>query len=90
MPDKTRHLKMVVACHDSNGCPTFVPLKAKATDEDVLFGDHYWTAKDWVTDNGYEEPLVCFDEQDCNAQQVPLLDSFDWDEAPIVDVRKRL
>lgn len=82
-------IKLVVACHDANGCPTFVHLKVSVTEEDFEFGDHYWTAKDWLTDNGYEEPLVCFDETDCSGQQVPLLDSFDWDEAPIIEVRHR-
>lgn len=77
--------KIVVAGTNSNGQPDFYFVIVLASDDDVVHGRHYEAAQMAAVNNDYEEPFVCFDEQD--STYFPWLHAhFAWESASVVPV----
>lgn len=57
-------IKCVVACHSSSGTPELIPTIVECNVEEYHNGDHYEMAKIYAKEQGYEFPMVVFDECD--------------------------
>ena len=68
--------KVIVLCTNAEGAPEFHSCTPEVTQEQYDNGEHYDLAKENAEDNGYEEPMVAFDENDPAAKQ--LLKLADW------------
>lgn len=66
----TKHVKVVVLCINSNGAPEFHTCTPEVTPEQYQNGDHYDLAKENAAHNGYDEPMIAFDEKDAAARQL--------------------
>ena len=66
----TKHVKVVVLCINSAGEPEFHTCTPEVTPEQYDNGEHYAMAKENAADNGFEEPMVAFDEKDGAARQL--------------------
>jgi hypothetical protein len=51
----------------TNACgePDFSLMRIKASKRDIIAGAHYDLARDQLAEDGYDEPYVLFDENDC-------------------------
>ena len=72
----TKHVKVVVLCTNAAGEPEFHTCTPEVTQEQYDTGDHYDLAKENAADNGFEEPMVAFDQNDGAARQ--LVDLQNW------------
>lgn len=62
--------KVFVLCINSEGAPEFHTCTPAVTQEQMAQGEHYALAKENAADNGYEEPMIAFDENDTAAKQL--------------------
>lgn len=62
--------KVIVLCINSEGAPEFHTCTPAVTQEQMEQGRHYELAKENAADNGYEEPMMAFDENDPAAKQL--------------------
>lgn len=62
--------KVVVLCTNSEGAPEFHTCAPKVTKAELEAGRHYNLAMKDASDNGYDEPMVAFDETDPAAKQM--------------------
>lgn len=72
---------VVVAATNASGESDFFFCKVNCTEADYGVGRHYEIAKDAAKDNGYEGPMVAFDELDSPAKE--LFKMFEWDSASL-------
>lgn len=70
MSPDTFPIKMVVLATNSEGSPEFHTCSVEVTQEQYDNGDHYDLAKENADFNGYEEPMIAFDERDVAARQL--------------------
>ena len=59
---KKRSIAVVTACSNANGAPDFGLTVVRATTEEIAEGIHYDLAAAELLENGYETPLLHFDE----------------------------
>jgi len=74
-------IKCVVACRNAEGASDFYFCKVECSEEQYDVGDHYELAEDWAREEGYEGPMVVFDENDGPDF---LFDHFVWESASVV------
>lgn len=74
-------IKCVVAAHNAGGTPDFYVCRVECTDNGYAEGGHYVAAGRAAASEGYEDPMVIFDERDGSKF---LFEHFNWDKAPIV------
>jgi hypothetical protein len=74
-------IKCVVACRNAEGSSDFYFCKVECSQEEYDYGDHYDKAEDAARDDGYEGPMVAFDENDGPDF---LFDNFVWESASVV------
>jgi hypothetical protein len=58
-------IRVIAACTNASGQPDFAFVNVECTARRIEGGFHYDMARDQLEDEGYEEPFVLFDEQDC-------------------------
>lgn len=63
-------VKVVVLCTNSEGSPEFCTHEVQCTKKQYDDGDHYDIAKNAAAKEGYETPMVAFDENDAAARQL--------------------
>lgn len=73
-------IKCVVACRNCEGVPDFYFCKVKCSQEQYDNGEHYEIAEDAASKEGYEGPLLAYDENDGPDW---LFDHFVWESASI-------
>ena len=66
----TKRVKVVVLCINSAGEPEFHSCAPEVTQAQYDNGEHYNLAKENAADNGFDEPMVAFDEKDGAARQL--------------------
>lgn len=66
----TKRVKVIVLCRNSAGESEFHSCTPEVTQEQYDNGDHYDLAKENAADNGFEEPMVAFDQNDGAARQL--------------------
>jgi len=59
---KTRTIRCIIACTNSNGEPELAHTTVNCTEEEIENGEHYDVAKEQVEDQGYENPCWATDE----------------------------
>lgn len=74
-------IKCVVACRNASGESDFYFCKVECSEEQYDVGDHYELAEDSAREEGYEGPMVAFDENDGPDF---LFDHFVWESASVV------
>jgi hypothetical protein len=74
-------IKCVVACRNASGESDFYFCKVECSEEQYDVGDHYELAEDSAREEGYEGPMVVFDENDGPDF---LFDHFVWESASVV------
>jgi hypothetical protein len=74
-------IKCVVACRNAEGASDFYFCKVKCKQEQYDVGDHYEMAEEAAYEDGYEGPMVVFDENDGPDF---LFDHFVWESATTV------
>lgn len=74
-------LRCIVACEGTNG-PDLYFVKVQATQAEYDNGNHYTAAEKAALEEGYERPMVAFDERDPGGRA--MLGLFEWDSASIV------
>jgi len=72
-------INMVVAANGFDG-PDLYFCKIECSQEQYDNGDHYERAKEAASDNGYEGPMVAFDQND---SPKALFNLFQWDTATV-------
>lgn len=70
-----------MATHNAEGEPGFFGCKIECTQAEWEDGQHYEWARFYAAEEGYETPMVAFDENDTAAQA--MLDHFNWDAATV-------
>ena len=75
-------IRMMVACEGAIG-PNLFPCVVECTSEEREEGEHYEVAKNAASLQGYDSPMVAFDEGDMiiAAGGKAMLDNFEWDTA---------
>ncbi len=63
-------IKVLVLCSNSEGAPEMHTCSVEATPEQIAEGLHYDWAKENADRNGYEEPMIAFDERDPAARMI--------------------
>ncbi len=64
-------IKVIVLCTNSEGSPEFFTREIQCTQAQYDNGDHYDIAKEAAkSEEGYEEPMMAFDEKDWAARQL--------------------
>lgn len=74
-------VKCVVACRNASGESDFYFCKVKCSQDQYDVGEHYDMAENHAREEGYEGPMVVFDENDGPSF---LFDHFVWESASIV------
>lgn len=74
-----KYLRMMIACVNANGESDFFFLKVGADKNQIENGDHYNFAEAIAEEQGYEHPMVSFDEKDSAGKAI--LEHFVWDSA---------
>jgi hypothetical protein len=74
-------INCVVACRNAEGVSDFYFCKVDLPEEEYDIGTHYELAEDAALSEGYEGPMVTFDENDGPDW---LFERFVWDSADIV------
>jgi hypothetical protein len=75
--EKRMTINMVVAANGFDG-PDFYFCKVECSQAQYNDGEHYDAAKRAARGNGYDDPMVAFDEND---PPKPLFKMFNWDSA---------
>lgn len=68
-------IRCVLACRNSEGAPDLFPAIVDCTQEQYDNGEHYEAVESSASEAGYEEPYLCFDEND----KKNLIALFDWE-----------
>lgn len=63
-------IKVIVLCTNAEGSPEFSTREIQCTQAQYDNGDHYDMAKEAAEDDGYESPMMAFDENDSAARQL--------------------
>lgn len=74
-------IKCVIACHNAAGSPDLFFCKVNCAEKDYGNGEHYDRAQNEARNQGYEGPMVAFDEND---GPKALFDLFVWDSATTI------
>lgn len=74
-------VKCVVACRNAEGVSDFFFCKVDCSQQDYDNGEHYDRAENYASNQGYEGPMVAFDENDGPAF---LFDHFVWESASTI------
>lgn len=74
-------IKCVVACRNADGASDFYFCVVRCKQAQYDVGDHYNMAENQAWDEGYEGPMVVFDENDGPNF---LFDHFVWESATTV------
>ena len=74
-------IKCVVACHNASGEPDFYFVKVECSQVQYDNGEHYELATYVARQQGYEAPMVVYDEKD--GPQF-LFEHFIWESANTV------
>jgi hypothetical protein len=61
---RPRVIAVVTACMRREGTPTFVLNRVQLTQQEALEGVHYLLAEEALKEEGYEEPMVHFDQDE--------------------------
>lgn len=77
-------VKCVVTCRDSNGTPTFYPVRINCPEGEYREGGHYDGAREAAEDANYQDPGLVYDEFDGPAW---LFQQFDWLPVLVKDFR---
>lgn len=72
-------IRMMVAATNANGEPDIYFCKVTCTEDELDSGDHYDMAKRHAEDEGYDRPMVAFDEFDPAGKA--MLNNFVWESA---------
>jgi hypothetical protein len=72
-------IKCVVAAMTTDG-PGFFACKVECTQSAYDNGEHYELAESAADDNGYDRPMLAFDENDGPDW---LFDQFEWDDVEV-------
>lgn len=75
--------KVVVAAVNAAGSPDFFFCKVNCLPADYNEGIHYEIAKQAAKENGYEKPMVAFDELDAPCPGHDFFSLFVWDSASL-------
>ena len=62
-----RSWRVAVACTNANGSAELFIAEVEATQDQHDLGEHYDMARQMAIDEGYEEPFVCFDQEEIAA-----------------------
>lgn len=73
MSDATFPIKVAVLATNSEGAPEFHTCSIEVTQAAYDAGEHYTLAKENAEFNGFEEPMIAFDERDQAARDLPNL-----------------
>lgn len=74
-------IKCVVACHNAGGEPDLYFVKVSCSEAEYSNGEHYEKAEAGAYQNGYDGPMVVFDENDGPGA---LFGLFEWETASVV------
>jgi hypothetical protein len=75
-------INCVVACRDADGASDFYFCKVECHETEYDVGEHYDVAEHSAENEGYEGPMVTFDENDGPKW---LFDNFVWDSASVIN-----
>jgi hypothetical protein len=75
-------IKIVVACTNASGDADLFFFVIKIAEEKYDLGYHYDAAKDHAEANGYEAPMVVFDD----SMPTALENIFVWESASVIEV----
>jgi hypothetical protein len=78
-------IRCIVAGINSNGEPDLFFVKVSANEPDIHLGLHCDAALYEACQQGYENPMVAFDENDSAGRA--MLPLFQWDTASVVEVK---
>jgi hypothetical protein len=74
-------LKMVVACTNANGdADLFFFIMDKIPEDQYDLGGHFDAAKEHAENEGYEHPMVVFDD----SMPIALENIFEWETASVI------
>jgi hypothetical protein len=76
--DGLQTVKVMVLCTGADGSPSFYFCRARLTKEDYDEGKHYDLAKEKAASEGYEDPMMAFDESDNAGRQLRDSSTRDW------------
>lgn len=68
-----KKVKTVVLAYHGSGVQEFVHLTVDVTEEMYDNGEHYDHAKKYAASQGFEEPMIAFDENDTAASDIKKL-----------------
>ncbi|NDD54932.1 hypothetical protein EBZ39_13890 [bacterium] len=74
-------VRCVVACRNAEGTPDFYFCRVECTEKQYDVGMHYDVAEEQARDEGYEGPMVVYDENDGPEF---LFEHFTWESASVV------
>lgn len=67
---KLTRVKVVVVCKESDGAPAFHTVDLEVPEADYQAGKHYELAIENAEYNGYDGPMIAFDQNDFAAKQM--------------------
>ena len=67
----TRPIAIITACMRPDGLPTFARTEVEVTDDQAENGIHYYLAEAELLQQGFEEPMVHFSEEEAPAFLFP-------------------
>lgn len=65
-----KSVKVIVLCMNSSGEPEFFPCTLSVTAAQRAHGEHYQLAIEQAEGQGYQLPMIAFDEHDPAARQL--------------------
>jgi len=71
-----RPITIVSACMRSDGCSDFAVTEVEVTHEEYENGMHYVLTDDRLSDRGYEEPFVHFDQWEAPSFLLPAVRTY--------------
>ncbi len=81
---KVGDVRVIVACDTGDG-PDLAFVIVRCREDQYHEGDHYTAAESWATGQGYEPPMVSFDEFDPAGKAI--VRHFVWESAWTVSPR---
>lgn len=89
MCDDKKEIRCAVACINASGEPDLHFVKVKCTGAQLEEGLHYDAAKSNAEDEGYEKPMIAYDEMDYAGKHLcgPVSDILeDWSVTETVEI----
>ncbi len=74
MSDATHTVAIITACMRSDGMPTFARTEVEVTNDQADNGIHYYLAEAELLEQGYEEPMVHFTNEEAPAFLFPAVE----------------